>query len=139
MKKIKNFAICCIALMIMLAAATAFADDGKEIKKFSNFNDYTAEVGSDIMPDENWDYLVGRYNQFGSAYADDEHKRVLKANNGSEPNFYFGQSINTGNLHISFDSKFLSDSQRIYTIFYHQLQWGTATLPRRTETGTSGY
>lgn len=139
MKKIKNFAICCIALMIMLAAAVAYADDGKEINKFYNFNDYTAEVGSDIMPDENWDYLVGRYNQFGSAFADDEHQRVLKALNYSEPNFYFGQSINTGNLHISFDSKFLSDSQKIYTIFYHQRKWGTATLPRRTETGTSGY
>lgn len=139
MKKIKNFATCCIAVMIMLAAAVAYADDGKEINKFYNFNDYTAEVGSDIMPDENWDYLVGRYNQFGSAFADDEHKRVLKSTNGSEPNFYFGQSINTGNLHISFDSKFLSDSQRIYTIFYHQRKWGTATLPRRTETGTSGY
>ena len=139
MKKIKNFAICCIALMIMLAAAVAYADDGKEINKFYNFNDYTAEVGSDIMPDENWDYLVRNYNQFGSAFADDEHQRVLKALNYSEPNFYFGQSINTGNLHISFDSKFLSDSQRIYTIFYHQRKWGTATLPRRTETGTSGY
>lgn len=139
MKKIKNFAICCIALMIMLAAAVAYADDGKEINKFYNFNDYTAEVGSDIMPDENWNYLVRNYNQFGSAFADDEHQRVLKALNYSEPNFYFGQSINTGNLHISFDSKFLSDSQRIYTIFYHQRKWGTATLPRRTETGTSGY
>ena len=139
MKKIKNFATCCIAVMIMLAAAVAYADDGKEINKFYNFNDYTAEVGSDIMPDENWDYLVGRYNQFGSAFADDEHKRVLKSTNGSEPNFYFGQSINTGNLHISFDSRFLSDSQRFYTIFYHQRKWGTATLPRRTETAASGY
>lgn len=139
MKKIKNFAICCIALMIMLAAAVAYADDGKEINKFYNFNDYTAEVGSDIMPDENWDYLVRNYNQFGSAFADDEHQRVLKALNYSEPNFYFGQSINTGNLHISFDSKFLSDSQRLVSIWYHQRKWGTATLPRRTESDTSGY
>lgn len=140
MKKFKKISLLCATLGIVFATATtAFADDGKEIKKFYNFNDYTAEVGSDIMPDENWDYLVGRYNQFGSAFADDEHQRVLKALNYSEPNFYFGQSINTGNLHISFDSKFLSDSQRIYTIFYHQRKWGTATLPRRTETGTSGY
>lgn len=139
MKKIKNFAICCIALMIMLAAVVAYADDGKEINKFYNFNDYTAEVGSDIMPDENWDYLVRGYKQFGSAYADDEHKRVLKANNGSEPNFYFGQSINTGNLHISFDSKLLSSSQELTSIWYHQRKWGTATLPRRTESQTSGY
>lgn len=139
MKKIKNFAICCIALMIMLAAAVAYADDGKEINKFYNFNDYTADIGSDIMPDENWDYLVRGYKQFGSAYADDEHKRVLKANNGSEPNFYFGQSINTGNLHISFDSKLLSSSQELTSIWYHQRKWGTATLPRRTESQTSGY
>lgn len=139
MKKIKNFAICCIALMIMLAAATAFADDGKEINKFYNFNDYTAEVGSDIMPDENWDYLVRNYKQFGSAFDDEEHKQVLKANNGSEPNFYFGQSINTGNLHISFDAKALSQSQRFMSIWYHQRNWGTATLPRRTETSSSGY
>lgn len=140
MTKFKKISLFCTVIGIaFLTAVTAFADDGKEIKKFYNFNDYTAEVGSDIMPDENWDYLVGRYNQFGSAYADDEHKRVLKANNGSEPNFYFGQSINTGNLHISFDSKLLSSAQDIISIWYHQRNWGTATLPRRTESETSGY
>lgn len=140
MKKFKKISLLCATLGIVFATATtAFADDGKEINKFYNFNDYTADIGSDIMPDENWDYLVGRYNQFGSAYADDEHKRVLKANNGSEPNFYFGQSINTGNLHISFDSKLLSSSQELKSIWYHQRKWGTATLPRRTESQTSGY
>lgn len=140
MKKFKKISLLCATLGIVFATATtAFADDGKEIKKFYNFNDYTAEVGSDIMPDENWDYLVGRYNQFGSAYADEEHQRVLKANNISEPNFYFGQSINTGNLHISFDAKALSPSQRFMSIWYHQRNWGTATLPRRTETSSSGY
>lgn len=140
MKKFKKISLLCATLGIVFATATtAFADDGKEINKFYNFNDYTADIGSDIMPDENWDYLVGRYNQFGSAYADDEHKRVLKANNGSEPNFYFGQSINTGNLHISFDSKLLSSSQELTSIWYHQRKWGTATLPRRTESQTSGY
>lgn len=140
MKKFKKISLLCATLGIVFAtAATAFADDGKEIKKFYNFNDYTAEVGSDIMPDENWDYLVGRYNQFGSAYADEEHQRVLKANNISEPNFYFGQSINTGNLHINFDAKALSPSQRFTSIWYHQRNWGTATLPRRTETNPSGY
>ena len=55
--------------------------------------------------------FVGRYNQFGSAYADEEHQRVLKANNVSKINFYFGQSMNPGNLHISFDAKALSPSQ----------------------------
>ncbi len=140
MKKFKKISLLCATLGIVFATATtAFADDGKEIKKFYNFNDYTAEVGSDIMPDENWDYLVGRYNQFGSAYADEEHQRVLKANNISEPNFYFGQSINTGNLHINFDAKALSPSQRLTSIWYHQRNWGTATLPRRTETNPSGY
>lgn len=140
MKKFKKISLLCATLGIVFAtAATAFADDGKEIKKFYNFNDYTAEVGSDIMPDENWDYLVGRYNQFGSAYADEEHQRALKANNISEPNFYFGQSINTGNLHINFDAKALSPSQRLTSIWYHQRNWGTATLPRRTETNPSGY
>lgn len=140
MKKFKKISLLCATLGIVFATATtAFADDGKEIKKFYNFNDYTAEVGSDIMPDENWDYLVGRYNQFGSAYADEEHQRALKANNISEPNFYFGQSINTGNLHINFDAKALSPSQRLTSIWYHQRNWGTATLPRRTETNPSGY
>ena len=140
MKKFKKISLLCATLGIVFATATtAFADDGKEIKKFYNFNDYTAEVGSDIMPDENWDYLVGKYNQFGSAYADEEHQRVLKANNISEPNFYFGQSINTGNLHINFDAKALSPSQRLTSIWYHQRKWGTATLPRRTETNPSGY
>lgn len=140
MKKFKKISLLCATLGIVFATATtAFADDGKEIKKFYNFNDYTAEVGSDIMPDENWDYLVGKYNQFGSAYADEEHQRVLKANNISEPNFYFGQSINTGNLHINFDAKALSPSQRLTSIWYHQRNWGTATLPRRTETNPSGY
>ncbi len=139
MKKIKNFAICCIALMIMLAAAVAYADDGKEINKFYNFNDYTAEVGSDIMPDDNWDYLAQGSNQFGSAFADDEHQRVLKANNGSAPHFYFGQSLTTGNIHISFEAKMLSTSQRLISRWYHQRKWGTATLPRRTEASESGY
>lgn len=140
MKKFKKISLLCATLGIVFATATtAFADDGKEIKKFYNFNDYTAEVGSDIMPDENWDYLVGRYNQFGSAYADEEHQRVLKANNISEPNFYFGQSINTGNLHINFDAKALSPSQRFMSIWYHQRNWGTATFPRRTETNSPGY
>ena len=140
MKKFKKLSLLCAALGIVFATATtAFADDGKEIKKFYNFNDYTAEVGSDIMPDENWDYLAQGYNQFGSAFADDEHQRVLKANNGSAPHFYFGQSLTTGNIHISFEAKMLSTSQRLISRWYHQRKWGTATLPRRTEASESGY
>ena len=88
MKKFKKLSLLCATLGIVFATATtAFADDSKEIKKFYNFNDYTAEVGSDIMPDDNWDYLAQGSNQFGSAFADDEHQRVLKANNGSAPHF----------------------------------------------------
>lgn len=140
MKKFKKLSLLCAALGIVFATATtAFADDGKEIKKFYNFNDYTAEVGSDIMPDENWDYLAQGYNQFGSAFADDEHQRVLKANNGSAPHFYFGQSLTTGNIHISFEAKMLSVSQRLISRWYHQRKWGTATPPRRTEAQESGY
>lgn len=140
MKKFKKISLLCATLGIVLATATtAFADDGNEIKRFYNFNDYTAEVGSDIMPDGNWDYLVGRYNQFGSAYADEEHQRVLKANNGSNPHFYFGQSINTGNLHFSFDAKMLSSSQRVVTTSYDQRIWGTGTVPRRTQESEGWY
>lgn len=140
MKKFKKLSLLCATLGIVFATATtAFADDGKEIKKFYNFNDYTAEVGSDIMPDDNWDYLAQVSNQFGSAFADDEHQRVLKANNGSAPHFYFGQSLTTGNIHISFEAKMLSTSQRLISRWYHQRKWGTATLPRRTEASESGY
>lgn len=140
MKKFKKLSLLCATLGIVFATATtAFADDSKEIKKFYNFNDYTAEVGSDIMPDDNWDYLAQGSNQFGSAFADDEHQRVLKANNGSAPHFYFGQSLTTGNIHISFEAKMLSTSQRLISRWYHQRKWGTATLPRRTEASESGY
>ncbi len=141
MKLIKRITFFMILITsIFILKTVALADDGTEIKKFYDFEDYSAAIGSGIMPDSNWDYLVTNYLNFGSAQSDEEHGTVLKSNGaGAEPNFYFGQLITSGNLHISYDFKLLSNTTRMLMMFYHGTKWGAAPLPRRTESSTSGY
>ena len=59
MKKFKKISLFCATLGIVFATATTLLPTtARKIKKFYNFNDYIADVGSRILcPNENWDYI----------------------------------------------------------------------------------
>ena len=92
---------------MLVSSAAVFADDGAEFELYYDFEDYSASLGSGILPDnEYWGIASstsGNLKQFGSYIEDGNTSMRLLP--WAEPVLFFNRIAESGRLHISFDFK----------------------------------
>ena len=92
---------------LMLVSSAVFADDGAEFELYYDFEDYSASLGSGILPDDEYWGLSsatgGTLKQFGSYIEDGNTSMRLLP--WAEPVLFFNRIAESGRLHISFDFK----------------------------------
>lgn len=118
MKKLSAFLI--MLFFAGILAVPAAADDGEEFELLYDFEEYNAEVGSRVMPDENWDYepTNGNRHKFGSYYDIQTGNTALQIAYQGEPMLWFGRTVSEGKLHVSFKFQFIGETRNCMPMFY---------------------
>lgn len=135
MKKTVIFTVLMSMMLSMFSiAASAEEEEFKRTDFYYDFNNYTATMGSGIGPDEHWDYAYypnkdktewtksDKRKWFGGAVDSETGSGVMhvQGRNGGpgEPVLVFGELLNKGSFHISFDVKFNTTTDKLFLGLY---------------------
>ena len=123
MNRTKKLCLLFALVFVVSVSQTAFvfADSGKEINVFYNFDGYTQDPLNHIYPDDNWTYdmtVAGDRGKYGGYYDSETDNYIMLLKKGCEASLLFNEVINTGKLHISFVAKLDNTTTKPLIIMY---------------------
>lgn len=133
-KKTMVFTVMGSLALSMLSIGASAEEEFKRTDMYYDFNEYSQSMGSGIGPDENWDYAYypnanktdwiksDKRKWFGSAIDDETQSGVMhiraRSSQMGEPVLLFGDTLNKGSFHISFDVKFKTTTDKFFVGIY---------------------
>ncbi len=132
-------AICILVIFLCHLAVippVVLADSAMQEVIFENFGSYTGIYQSEVLPESIAIQQSNRDDRIGAAYVDDLHGVSLQAGYRAEPIVKFDTLIDSGKLHVSFETMTNAvDERKMLVGFYDSANGNTEV----TQYDTTGY
>lgn len=130
--------------MTILCGISVFADNGLPIEMFYDFDNYSCSwdsisLAEKQLPDEHWGH-DGTHHRFGAVRAEDGKKPTgasgedvaMALGSWHGTRLWFDDALTNGQIHISFDLKFVGMDEDPGQYMSMKFDKGTKTNPRET-------